>query len=98
MLDREACYRAIGEGFAHVGQHIDFTQWYASELQQLLQRGYQVKSCFLLLESIPVVQCALTAPAAYLSCEDLFPAFCVRQGVVVQCIAVAQCALVSSVL
>ena len=42
LLDREACYRAIGEGFAHVGQHVDFTVWYTEELQGLLQQGYNV--------------------------------------------------------
>ena len=44
LLLREACYRAVGEGFAHVSQHIDFTAWYASELQGLLKQGYAV-SC-----------------------------------------------------
>ena len=44
LLLREACYRAVGEGFAHVSQHIDFTAWYASELQGLLETGYTV-SC-----------------------------------------------------
>ncbi|DBA91518.1 TPA: hypothetical protein ACH3X1_003140 [Trebouxia sp. C0004] len=39
LLLREACYRAVGEGFAHVSQHIDFTTWYASELQGLLEKG-----------------------------------------------------------
>ena len=42
LLLREACYRAVGEGFAHVSQHIDFTAWYASELQSLLEKGYAV--------------------------------------------------------
>ncbi|KAL3137525.1 hypothetical protein ABBQ38_004810 [Trebouxia sp. C0009 RCD-2024] len=40
LLLREAAYRAVGEGFAHVHQHIDFTAWYASELQGLLEKGY----------------------------------------------------------
>lgn len=44
LLLREAAYRAVGEGFAHVHQHIDFTAWYASELQGLLEKGYTV-SC-----------------------------------------------------
>ncbi len=42
LLLREACYRAVGEGFAHVSQHIDFTTWYASELQGLLEKGLSV--------------------------------------------------------
>ena len=42
LLLREACYRAVGEGFAHVSQHIDFTTWYASELQGLLEKGLTV--------------------------------------------------------
>ncbi len=55
LLLREACYRAVGEGFAHVSQHIDFTAWYASELQGLLEKGYTVSFCPVCLHSVTLL-------------------------------------------
>ncbi|KAK9829330.1 hypothetical protein WJX72_005222 [[Myrmecia] bisecta] len=36
VLMREACYRAIGEGYSHVSRQINFPAWYQSELRVLL--------------------------------------------------------------
>ena len=38
LLAREACYRALGEGFSHpaLAARVDFQAWYASELRGLL--------------------------------------------------------------
>ena len=71
LLLREACYRAVGEGFAHVSQHIDFTAWYVSELQGLLQgllRGLQDKSAGCPVSRSPCLslclqpQCSICSP------------------------------------
>lgn len=46
VLVREACYRILGEGWSHVGQHISFSDWYRTELRSLLQQGdVQVRHC-----------------------------------------------------
>ena len=39
VLVREACFRILGEGWSHVGQHISFSDWYRTELHSLLQQG-----------------------------------------------------------
>lgn len=38
LLLREACYRALGEGFGHpaLASRVDFAAWYSSELRGLL--------------------------------------------------------------
>ncbi|GFH06537.1 importin N-terminal domain-containing protein [Haematococcus lacustris] len=36
LLMREAAYRCIGEGYAHVGPHVSFSAWYGNELAPLL--------------------------------------------------------------
>ena len=60
LLLREACYRAVGEGFAHVSQHIDFTTWYASELQGLLEKGLAVRDlccCQVTCHEVVLISC-----------------------------------------
>jgi len=38
LLLREACYRALGEGFSHpaLASRVDFAAWYSSELRPML--------------------------------------------------------------
>jgi hypothetical protein len=37
LLMREACYRAIGEGFPHVAAFISFASWYSAEIAPQLR-------------------------------------------------------------
>lgn len=62
LLLREAAYRAVGEGFAHVAQHIDFTAWYAAELQGLLEKGYTVSRPYTVVAFVTQL-CWLSPPA-----------------------------------
>ena len=47
LLAREACYRALGEGFSHpaLAARVDFQAWYSSELRGLLAVRRPARRC-----------------------------------------------------